>query len=186
MRLRSLATLALAGIAGASSLAVAQPVEDNAILYCTASSSDFRIASAADKPPAQAYQTKQGFNASTLIGFDLKTERRTGSQTKHLQCGDIVIDVTGGFYNSNPNGELGAAEDFTKLAISRRANKIEVSLLEDSCSDAPIPRAQAVWGDHPVQAIEGHRVGGSYQVTLFKTACDTSKTYTQVLTWPSN
>ena len=58
------------------------------------------------------------------------------------------------------------------LTIIRGTNKLEISLLEDSCSDASIPRAQAAWGDHPLQAIEGHKMGSGYQLTLFKSACD--------------
>jgi len=167
-------------------LAADGPETGDAVLYCTPETSEFRIASSEDPAPKQAYASKQAFDASSLITMNMKTEMRTGTQTQHLQCGDIAIDVRGGFYNANPQGELGAADDFAKLSVSRRANRVDVSLVADSCSDAPSPRAQASWGEHPAQAIEGRRVGGAYQVTLFKTACENGKPYTQVLTWPSS
>jgi len=175
----------VAALVACSQVSLAQPEVGSAVLYCTPETSEFRIASAEDPAPAQHYAGKQAFDASSLITMNVKAEMRTGTQTKHLQCGDISIDVRGGFYNANPQGELGAADDFPKLSISRRANHIDVSLLSDSCSDAPSPRAQAVWGEHPVQAVEGRRIGGSYQVTLFKTACDLGKPFTQVIKWPS-
>ena len=185
MRRRTyIASAALAAVFASASAATAAPELGSAVLYCTPETSEFRIASAEDPPPADRYEGKQAFDASSLITMNAKTEMRTGTRSKHLQCGDISIDVRGGFYNANPQGELGAADDFAKLTVGRRANQVDVSLVDDACSDAPSPRAQASWGEHPVQAIEGHRMGGSYQVTLFKTSCGTSKPYTQQLTWP--
>lgn len=165
----------------------ASPEEGGSVLYCTPATSEFRIASSEDHAPAQSYGGRRAFDASALITVDPKVEMRTGSQSKQLQCGDIAIEVRGGFYNANPQGELGAADDFVKLTIARRANRVDVSLVPDACADALSPRAQAAWGANPVQAIEGRRVGGAYQITLFKTACDASgngKPVTQVLTWP--
>jgi hypothetical protein len=186
MRKRGLSLLMM----GATSLVLSTPAGRAApelastVLYCTPETSEFRIASAEDPVPAQKYESKQGFDASALITMNMKTEMRTGTRTKHLQCGDVSIDVRGGFYNANPQGELGAADDFAKLTIGRHTSQIDVALVDDACSDAPSPRAQTSWGEHPVQAIEGHRIGGSYQVTLFKTSCEANKPYTQVLTWP--
>jgi hypothetical protein len=165
----------------------ASPEEGSSILYCTPSSSDFRIASSEDKAPAQAYTERQTFDANALINIDPKIEMRTGTATKELQCGDIVIEVRGGFYNANPQGELGAAEDFAKLTIVRRANRVEVSLVADSCADAQSARAQMAWGPNPVQAVEGRRVGGAYQITLFKSVCaadGNSKPATHNISWP--
>jgi len=164
--------------------ALAAPELGSAVLYCTPETSEFRIASAEDPAPAQRYASKRPFDASSLITVNTKTEMRIGTRSKHLQCGDISIDVRGGFYNANPQGELGAADDFAKLTIGRHASHVDVSLVDDACSDAASPRAQASWGEHPVQAIEGRRMGGSYQIVLFKTECQANKPYTQVLTWP--
>jgi hypothetical protein len=161
--------------------------QGGAVLHCTPETSEFRIASTDEATPAQRYANKQTFDASALINLDLKTEMRTGTETKQLQCGDIVIEVRGGFYNANPQGELGAAEDFAKLTIVRRANRVEVSLVADSCADAQSARAQMAWGPNPVQAVEGRRVGGAYQITLFKSVCDAdgnSKPATHNISWP--
>lgn len=183
-RLPCMALLAFAASMMGAHTAGAVPELASTVLYCTPEASEFRIASAEDPAPAKHYASKQGFDASSLITMNMKTEMRTGTQSKHLQCGDISIDVRGGFYNANPQGELGAADDFAKLTIARGAAHVDVSLVDDACADAASPRAQAVWGQNPVQAVEGRRVGGSFQITLFKTACDSGKSYTQVLTWP--
>ncbi len=183
---RSLIAIATFAVASSSHASAASQEEGSSVLYCNPVTSEFRIASAGDRTPAQSYGNRQPFDASTLVTIDPKAERRTGSQSKQLQCGDVSIEVRGGFYNTNPQGELGAADDFAKLTIARHANRVDVSLVGDACSDAMSPRAQASWGANPVQAIEGRRVGGAYQLTLFKTACDANgvgKPVTQVLTW---
>jgi hypothetical protein len=190
--------LSLAGLVIAfATIQMAQAADDEAetksVLYCAAPTSDFRIAFAATPSTVpKGYGTAETFNASVLTKWSkdpTKAEdaRRTGSRVKHLHCGDVTIDVRVGFYNGNPQGELGAADDFARLTIIRGAKKLEVSLLEDSCSDASIPRAQAAWGDHPLQAIEGHKMGAVYQLTLFKTVCGANGSTVPVsdtLAWP--
>jgi hypothetical protein len=191
MRARSMivcrVSIAVAALVITSAANAAEPEQGSSVLYCTAASSDFRIAPSEDPAVAQRYRSRQDFDASALINIDPKIEMRTGTATKQLQCGDIVIEVRGGFYNANPQGELGAAEDFAKLTIVRRANRVEVSLVADSCADAQSARAQMAWGPNPVQAVEGRRVGDAYQVTLFKSVCDAdgnSKPATQNISWP--
>lgn len=34
--------------------------------------------------------------------------RRTGSQTASSPCGELTVSIQGGFYNANPQGEMGA------------------------------------------------------------------------------
>jgi hypothetical protein len=154
-------------------------------LLCTPGSSEFQI-SVPGIAPSHAYANKQMFDASVLITYN--SERRTGTRRKHFQCGAVSIDVRGGYYNANPQGELGAADDFAKLTISMGTNRLETSLVEDACADASAPRAQAAWGRNPVQAVEGHvdAATGAYQLTLFKTKCDdtgTGKPLSEVINW---
>jgi hypothetical protein len=155
------------------------------VLLCTPEASEFRISVPGAAAP-HPYAHKELFNASVLI--TVGHERRTGTRRKHFQCGDVSIDVHGGYYNPNPQGELGAADDFALLTLARGSNRIEVSLVEDSCADAASSRAQAAWGPNPVQAIEGRldQATGAYQLTLFKSKCDDSghgKPVSQVVTW---
>ncbi len=190
MNLHSIAPLAavavLAMLGSASAAAPAAP-ESGSTLYCTPASSDFRIASSADPAPSHAYAGKEHFDASILI--KIGKSRRAGTYMKRLKCGKVTIEVRGGYYNANPQGELGAADDFTKLTIIVGKNRFEVSMLDDSCSDAASGRAQAVWGPNPLQAIEGRldQATGAYQLTLFKSQCDATgngRPVTQVLSWP--
>jgi hypothetical protein len=164
------------------------------VLMCTTAASDFRIAWATGDVATRAYATSETFDASVLVTWS-KTPNpngdlmRTGTRLKRLHCGDVEIDVRAGFYNGNPNGELGAADDFAKLTIKRAAHQVEVSLLDDVCADAESPRAQAMRGENSVQAVEGHMDAAShaYRITLFKMACDASgngKPATQIITWP--
>ena len=159
--------------------------ETKSVLLCTPATSEFRI-SVPGNTPSHAYASKQLFDASVLITYN--SERRTGTRRKHFQCGTVSIDVHGGYYNANPQGELGAADDFAKLTISMGTNRLETSLVEDACADASSPRAQAAWGQHPVQAIEGHAdaATGAYQLTLFKMKCDdagSGKPVSEVINW---
>ena len=180
--------------ASVSALAAAPPIGDaetKSVLLCTAASSDFRVAFVRAGTPLSGYERSEAFDASVLQKVSEPKPngdaRRTGTRVKYLHCGDVTIDVRDGFYNSNPQGELGAADDFPRLTIIRGANKLEVALLEDSCSDAASGRAQAAWGSTPLQAIEGHRIaGGGYRLTLFKTFCDDhgGKPVTQIVNWP--
>jgi hypothetical protein len=170
---------ALVSLAGAAAPAApAEEEEGTSVLYCNAATSDFRVAFAANEATVpKGYGTAEPFDAGVLVEWSkdpTKSEdaMRSGSRVKRLRCGEVTVEVRAGFYNANPVGELGAAEDFARLTVIRGGNKIEVSLLEESCADASIPRAQAAWGEHPVQAIEGQKTAAGYQLTLFKTACD--------------
>lgn len=164
--------------------------ETKSIFRCTPASGDFRISFEGPGATASAYARSEVFNAGVLVTTSKPHANgdvmRTGTRVKHLHCGDVTVDVRDGFYNSNLEGELGAADDFARLTITRGANKLEVSLLEDSCSDASSPRAQAAWGENPVQALEGRKTANGYRLTLTKTACDDSggKPVTQIVDWP--
>lgn len=134
--------------------------ETKSILLCTPESSEFRISVPGAGSP-HAYAKKELFNASVLVAWSKTPNQngdlmRTGTRLRRLHCGDVSIDVRAGFYNGNPNGELGAADDFARLTIKRGAHKVEVSLIEDVCADAQSPRAQVARGDNPVEADEGH------------------------------
>ncbi len=165
----------------------AMPTGDatKSVFLCTPESSEFRI-SVPGTTPSKVYASKQLFDAGVLITNN--SEKRTGTRRKHFQCGKVSIDVRGAFYNANPQGELGAADDFAHLTIALEKNQIAVSLVEDACADALSPRAQAAWGQNPVQAIEGHMEAatGAYRLTLFKTKCDDTgngKPVSEVINW---
>ena len=175
------------GSASAATPATPPTPEGGSTLYCTPASSDFRVAPSANPAPPHAYAGNEHFDASILI--KIGKSRRAGTRMKRLKCGEVTIEVRGGYYNDNPQGELGAADDFTKLTIIFGKNRLEVSMLDDSCADAASGRAQAVWGPNPLQAIEGNldQATGAYQLRLFKTQCDASgngSPVTQVLNWP--
>jgi hypothetical protein len=185
MTLGAALTLTLSPVSAEQPSAMPNDDTTKSVLLCTPESSEFRI-SVPGAASSKIYASKQLFDASVLITNN--SERRTGTRRKHFQCGNVSIDVRGGFYNANPQGELGAADDFANLTIALGKNQIAVSLVEDACADAMSPRAQAAWGPHPVQAIEGSMdaTTGAYRLTLFKTKCGDSgdgKPESEVVDW---
>lgn len=45
--------------------------------------------------------------------------RRTGTKTTSSKCGELTVSVQGAFHNADPNGELGAADDYAVATIYR-------------------------------------------------------------------
>ena len=43
---------------------------------------------------------------------------RTGSSSITRRCGKLTLEVSGGYFNANPQGEMGAAEDYALVEIS--------------------------------------------------------------------
>ncbi|KRG47872.1 hypothetical protein ARC20_02835 [Stenotrophomonas panacihumi] len=42
---------------------------------------------------------------------------RKGSRVEERQCGRLRVEIRGGYFNANPQGELGAADDFAVVDV---------------------------------------------------------------------
>jgi hypothetical protein len=59
---------------------------------------------------------------------------RTGTKTTSLNCGELTVSIQGAFYNANPNGELGAADDYAVVTIYRSKALLVGPIALGSCS----------------------------------------------------
>lgn len=95
-----------------------------AVVLCSPQRSSFRIYGAATEMTID-----QGFDqryvvdyASLLVsqpGRDFIDELwRSWSRRLSVPCGRYVIEIEAGFYNANPQGMMGAAPEFLRVAIS--------------------------------------------------------------------
>lgn len=65
--------------------------------------------------------------------------RRTGSTRVTKECGELSLTVSGGFYNANPQGELGAMEDYAIVEILDSMGSTTGPMAMGSC-DTNSPR----------------------------------------------
>lgn len=66
---------------------------------------------------------------------------RTGTRSRRHRCGVHTVHVSAGFYNANPQGELGAAEDFAVIEIRNGARTVLGPLRIGTCT-AGSPREE--------------------------------------------
>ncbi|WP_226467815.1 hypothetical protein [Luteimonas panaciterrae] len=100
-----------------------------------------------DSEPAKAWETVEIIDAAGLVTYGEKDDkgdvRRTGSRELLRRCGPYTIRFRGGFYNANPQGELGAAEDYPLIEILEGERSIAGPIAMGSCN-AMIGRESAM------------------------------------------
>jgi hypothetical protein len=92
----------------------------------------------ADSEPAKAWETVEIIDAAGLVTYGEKDDRgdvrRTGSRELLRRCGPYTIRFRGGFYNANPQGELGAAEDYPLIEILDGKQSVAGQIAMGSCN----------------------------------------------------
>ena len=91
-------------------------------LQCDAASDTLRLSSA-DAPPQTRADTPptQEIDVSALVLYrndEADNPRRTGTRSMLRRCGRYTLRISGGFYNANVLGELGAADDFPVVEVA--------------------------------------------------------------------
>ncbi len=81
--------------------------------------------------------SSETLDAAGLVTYDKEDEqgnvRRTGSREIVRRCGQYTIRFRGGFYNTNPQGELGAADDYPLIEILEQDRRIAGPIAMGSC-----------------------------------------------------
>lgn len=93
--------------------------------------------------------------------------RRRGARAVESKCGALTIAVSGGFYNENPEGELGAADDYAVVSVRAGEKQVMAPVAIGSCVEgnpryerhAPCPGGWA-------KRLEIHMLGDSYRIQL--------------------
>lgn len=92
-----------------------------------------------DQPPSplRGYETRI-VDLGALITYgkdDLRGEvRRTGAKSVSSECGALTVVIQGAYFNANPQGELGAAEDYAVVTIRQGARVLIGPIALGSCS----------------------------------------------------
>ncbi|MBD9468124.1 hypothetical protein [Pseudoxanthomonas sp. PXM01] len=92
-----------------------------------------------DQPPnpLRGYET-QIVDLGALITYekdDLRDEvRRTGAKSISSECGALTVVIQGAYFNANPQGELGATEDYAVVTIRQGARVLIGPIALGSCS----------------------------------------------------
>jgi hypothetical protein len=87
-----------------------------------------------------------------------------------LSCGGFSITVRTGFFNANPQGELGAADDFAEISIQRGSRTIQLQMSPNDCPE-PVGRCHGMLPNN-VYAIEGRSTAQGFELMLTKSVCD--------------
>jgi hypothetical protein len=173
----ALATLIAAADAADREL---DPIEiaNKRVLSCTPGESHFRI----DYPPGPPVTDTPFVEQRVLeLGAVVKWQgdpatdenaRRALSDHALYTCGRLSIDFTTGFFNSNPQGELGAADDIAVFSISAGGKAIEVQMNSYWCPEHN-SRASHYLSNN-ASAIEGRYNAQTrkHELLLSKTVCD--------------
>ena len=88
-------------------------------------------------PPVQSNGKTEWIDFESLIEYAKENERgdvwRTGSASTTRQCGRLTLKVKGGYFNGNPQGEMGAAEDYPIIEISDDSGSTTGPMAIGSC-----------------------------------------------------
>ncbi|MBB1471602.1 MULTISPECIES: hypothetical protein [unclassified Luteimonas] len=90
-------------------------------LTCDASASllDLRVNVPAIAP-RQNVESEE-IDISSLVVFEPgdghQNVRRTGTRTESRICGSLLVRISAGYYNANPQGERGAADDYPLIEV---------------------------------------------------------------------
>jgi hypothetical protein len=107
--------------------------------------------------------------------------RRTGSKSIALRCGGFSMTVRSGFFNANPNGELGAADDFVVIDFQAGEMRLPVQMSPLWCPE-DAPRSASLVPNN-AEAIEGRYVAAKrrYELKLEKRTCDAAYSQRRVV-----
>jgi hypothetical protein len=145
------------------------------LYMCTPADSHFRIAYLADEAGSDRLFVQRRIISLPEIEWvgnpatDVDV-RRKGSGSLKLSCGEVSILLTTGFFNANPQGELGAADDFAVIDVSAGGRTRQFQMSDYWCPENGSRSASML--PNNVGAIEGRRTGRGYELSLTKTACD--------------
>lgn len=100
----------------------AQGQDHPKLLYaCDASASvlDLRVNAVANA--ARENFESEEIDVSSLVVLESEDGhqdvRRTGSRTESRICGSLLVRISAGYYNANPQGERGAADDYPLIEV---------------------------------------------------------------------
>ena len=91
-----------------------------------ASSLNLRV----DRPGSAAWRNavNEAIDISSLVLFDSGNEhrnaRRTGTKMKSRSCGNLLVKISAGYYNTNPEGELGAADEYPLIEVESGGRRL--------------------------------------------------------------
>jgi hypothetical protein len=183
---RLLACAVVAIVTGVAAAAADQEIDsieiaDKRVLLCAPGESHFRI----DYPPGppvtdKPFAERRILELGALVKWqgDPATDanaRRALSDHAQYSCGRFSIDFTTGFFNSNPQGELGAADEFAVFSISAGGKAIEVQMSGHWCPEHNTRAAHYL--SNNATAIEGRYNAQTrkHELLLSKTVCDAER-----------
>ncbi len=150
---------------------VAQQQEASDITYLCAPARSSLILSDQLKAPLRGYETRSVDLAALIVHGEEDSRgevRRIGAKSLSSECGTLTVIIQGAYYNSNPQGELGAAEDYAVVTIHQGARVLLGPIALGTCSKGnPRYDIHAKCPDQWATRVEMHSgQDGTYSVTL--------------------
>lgn len=149
---RACAALLAAGLAWHAGAVAAQELD----YACDEQRSSLRLGEAYPDPRGHS----ERISLQGLVQYSPEDERgevrRTGSRSLERRCGELRVELRGGYYNPNPQGELGAAEDYPIAWIYHGPDLLLGPVAFGEC-EASSPR-QSAFAQCPQQWATGVRV----------------------------
>lgn len=143
--------------------------------FCDSQKSAFYLSESSSLPPNAAghHFSRKVVDWSDLLIVGPQTNQfgdplRTGSKVRKVHCGQMVAEFTSGYFNANPQGELGAV-DFP--AVRLLMNKQEILPTNAFWSYPSFERGSSQYGDFPgrwADSIEARMVNGAAVVTVHR------------------
>ena len=125
-----------------SSSALAQAEESDQAVYltCDAKLNRLYVGIPGHEDSASRGQASERISLEGLVTYSDEDERgdvhRTGAKTTERSCGDFTVRITGGFFNANTQGEMGAADDFALVEVVAKGKKIFGPVAMGECSSS--------------------------------------------------
>ncbi len=156
---------------------ISPPPEELAkrVFMCTPANSHFRIGYLIDEAGSDRSFVERrtielpGVEWTGDPATDIDVRRKEGKSRK-LSCGRFSILLTTGFFNANPQGELGAADDFAVIDISADGRSQQFQMSTYDCPENGMRSASRL--PNNVGAIEGLRSQKGFELRVTKTVCD--------------
>lgn len=103
-------------------------------LYCDAASSRVALA----MTPLSDAGKLEHVEISKLVTHSPEDKRgnvlRKGSSSITRPCGQLSVNISGGYFNANPQGELGAADDYPLVEVFAGDRKLAGPLAIGECT----------------------------------------------------
>lgn len=146
---------------------------DDYVLSCTPEKSQFRIAIAGDRSQ-QPFAHQQsirlpetGWIPNPAFPGD---GRRTAGKPVAYACGQFSFRINTGFFNANPQGELGAADDFAVIVVSAGGHSREFQMSSYECPELG-GRSQYMLPNN-VDRIVGRPSANGFELKLTRSVCN--------------